>query len=260
MSNLTPDTPLIAVCGDWHHDTPTVLGALDWIHANGISTIIQVGDFGFFDTHASSEFLSRVNRRAAKYGINIIFLDGNHEDHPLLWSEYADSERSDEGFWKIRNNIWYSPRGNSWDWFGLTLATVGGAYSIDRAYRTLDVDWFLEEEIRYSDFEHLDRADILFTHDAPTTFPAAMLPIPESYESRRMIDRLLDRTRPLLHIHGHYHQAAAYAYPQHEPFTRVLGLPHQRSFQNHMVGLDLTLGKVHRILSPEEINDWKETP
>lgn len=87
-------------------------------------------------------------------------IKGNHELHPLLNSPKRPAYFLDNfGVWELPG--------------GLSVFYLGGAWSIDHAYRTPGVDWFPEEEL--SGQELSDAIDlystvkphIVATHEAP---------------------------------------------------------------------------------------------
>lgn len=229
MISLQPGISQILVAGDWHGDFSWASHCLRVAKEDQIDTIIQVGDFGYWEhTNDGKYFLDRLSDNAKLRGVNIVWLDGNHENHTMLRATYADAEKSQEGFWKIRDNIWYSPRANVWDWWGKRLMTLGGAYSIDKAVRTFGVSYWTEEEITPEE-EALaisrGKVDYLFTHDAPTTYPAPLWKADLNSEAQRQaVSRVADAVRPSRWFHGHYHNYTNYSYPQYDAFCMVTGL------------------------------------
>jgi hypothetical protein len=250
--SLAPSVSAILVAGDWHRQTWAAADAINLANRLQIDTILQVGDFGYDEARSDGvSFLDFINDYARQHGVTIIWLDGNHENHPLLWSKYANAERSKEGFWEIRSNVWYSPRANAWEWWGKRLMTVGGAFSIDRGNRVLGSSWWLEEEITLHDVDRARRrgkVDYLFTHDAPTSIPFRGVNIHDSYVQRTYIDKILDATRPRALFHGHYHRLLNYYYPVVDPFTNVYGLDKNGETGN-LATLDLTTGEVTAMMN-----------
>jgi Calcineurin-like phosphoesterase len=229
MTDLTPAVTAVMVCGDWHGNVSWASHCLRTAKAEGIDTIIQVGDFGYWEhTNDGVYYLDKLSENAQLRGVNVVWLDGNHENHTMLRAKYADAEKSVEGFWKIRDNVWHSPRANVWNWWGKRLMTLGGAYSIDRAYRTFGKSYWAEEEITPEE-EALaisrGKVDYLFTHDAPTNYPAPLFKADLNSEAQRQtVSRVADAVRPTRWFHGHYHDFHDYPYPRYDPFCRVTGL------------------------------------
>ncbi|QKJ19916.1 hypothetical protein [Microbacterium hominis] len=115
--------------------------------------------------------------------------------------------------------------------YRLTLGTasvlcLGGAASVDRAWRTPGRTWFPEERITDAMVDAAiagGAADVLLTHESPHVtatrnvrtilltnpggFPDEALE--ESRASRQQIDRVVDAVTPAVHLHGHMHTASA---------------------------------------------------
>lgn len=135
----------------------------------GVNRIFQLGDFGYFDHLGSHRGnMDKISKIAARNDVHIYWLDGNHDNHPLLWDLYQ--EEDDEGFIVVRDNIRYSPRGHHWTWEGVRFVSVGGAYSIDKEYRHPGVSWWDTEMITENDVQKAvsgGKVDVALFHDAP---------------------------------------------------------------------------------------------
>ncbi len=209
----------ILLVGDTHANTP-------WFHdvvlpaaaRLDVDRLLIVGDFGYWPGRAD-EFLEA----AASSPVPVLFIDGNHEDHPALTHDVTVA-RHELGLTSLdpvplAGSLTYLPRGSRLVVEGRTLAFLGGARSIDRAWRTPGVDWFLEEAVHQTDLARLaagGACDVLITHDAPSRTQLPLLAdheIPEVWrrerpacdEHRRRIDEACAATRPAWLVHGHYH-------------------------------------------------------
>ncbi len=155
----------------------------------------------------------------------MVFVDGNHEDHPQL----AALPKSG-GLGEVRPHIWHLPRGTRWEWGGLRCAALGGATSVDRALRTPGLDWWDGESLTEQDvatFVAGGPCDLAITHDRPAgvntpgitrdggirLWGEDAINAAESHESR--LAQALIPTRPALVIHGHLHvrYTATWRYP-----------------------------------------------
>lgn len=178
--------------------------------------IFVLGDFGFWPRMKDGAgFLLAIEKLAEETGVDLYWLDGNHEDHEIL-NDVVDGER--DQFVKFGNHTWYSPRGHVWEWDGIRFGTVGGAYSIDRDYRTLGVDWFHEELITDTDVEaalkHKD-VQVMLTHDAPITVDMQMHLMGVgrrpykmdwfSNQNRDYLETIRRAWTPSHLFHGHWH-------------------------------------------------------
>lgn len=181
--------------------------------------VFSLGDYGFWE-HAKGgpEFLDITSEFATYNEIPFFWLDGNHEAFHML-RNYSAYETED-GFWEIRKNLYYSPRGHRFEWDDIKFMTYGGAFSIDRSCRKIGVSWWWEEEI---DPLHVDETisdttaiDILLSHDVPSSVDIqsvmtirskSFYPIVPAQEGRRQLDRIVQALKPQEIFHGHYHIA-----------------------------------------------------
>ena len=149
---------------------------------------IQVGDYG----------IGFGNNPPAK--TNHRFIRGNH-DNLTECKDYhnfiPDGTVEDTGYNKIM--------------------FVGGAWSIDRAWRTEGVDWWADEEVSYSraneliDLYEQIKPDIMITHDIPRTI--SMKIFNHLHEKNNfmnitngMFESMFSIHKPKLWFFGHWHQ------------------------------------------------------
>ena len=218
--HLTSDSSVLFV-GDTHANTAFLENAvLPTAAALEVDAIIQVGDFGF--DSSSSDFIDLAASAKKRFGLDVWFLDGNHENHDFLHAELA--QLSGREFPRepvnIAGGLWYLPRGARFVAAGLTAVAVGGAVSIDRAARTPGIDWFPSERLNNADLEAiaaLGPCDLFVSHDAPSgwTIPGLLseLDLPEFWkpeleacnEHRFRVREAFDAIQPRILVHGHYH-------------------------------------------------------
>lgn len=171
----------------------------------------QLGDAGFRWPAGRGRFDRRVERYLADHDVDLIWLDGNHDAHSRLRKLRLD----DDGFVPLSDRIRYAPRGHRFIADGRRIGVLGGAYSIDRDRRLEGMTvWADLEEVTQRDVDTLgdDDLDVLLTHEAPTGTPVAStlrLPAEEAAHatvSRDLVRQAVERTRPALLAHGHWHQ------------------------------------------------------
>lgn len=233
----------LAVCGDWHANVGWMEFALNHIATQNIELVVHVGDLGFFPNwdNVPDGFLTPMNDLLAENGLQMVFIDGNHDDHSVLKTQSQDYEKlgSPLPSW---NRITYMPRGSllefpeaSRDWRRWLM--VGGAASIDRDMRTPGLDWWLDEALTDTDVERAsawEGINVLVAHDCPALKhdPFATLGKPEwaSFEvmrslaaNRQKLGRIMTATHPRLVIHGHYHKYY-YQMPEVPDEPTLLGL------------------------------------
>lgn len=204
--------------------------------------ILILGDFGFFPHWNHWQRILDLPKP-----VPIYFLDGNHEDHSIL-------DTSATEVIQIADNLFYLPRGYKWEWEGVSMMSLGGAHSVDRAVRVLDYDWFLEEELTEED---VDRAtahqsvDILFTHDCPSVISPSQLlgrtvnTIEAAERNRSKLTQVMYSLNPKRVYHGHwhhYHQTVVTLYEVEHNCT-ITGLDCNQATSDNWTILDLHLFK-----------------
>lgn len=90
---------------------------------------------------------------------------------------------------------------------------IGGAWSIDQAYRIEGVSWWRDEELSIADFDHMinvaliSRPRVMITHDCPKS---VVVPLfrrePIKTRTQQALDVILTACKPELWIFGHWHE------------------------------------------------------
>ncbi len=214
----------VLVLGDVHGNEKFFARACRVAVREGCDTILQVGDFGYWEHYPhGSRFLAVAQFELESRGLKCIWICGNHENHPLLWEKYGlyDGEDPDEvkregvsrgGLLEIRPNLFYAPRGYRWEWEGTSFLSCGGAYSIDEHHRTPGTSWWATEMITDDQVDACIEGgpvDVVISHDAPWGFNLPALAFKDSFplstENRKQLGRIVEQVHPNLLIHGHYH-------------------------------------------------------
>src|SRR5688572_15879498 len=71
----------VAFAGDWHANTRWGVAAIQHAAELGAEVIVQLGDFGYGFRAA---FVDGLDRALARTGLRLFFVDGNHEEFPVL--------------------------------------------------------------------------------------------------------------------------------------------------------------------------------
>lgn len=253
----------IVIAGDWHGNTAWMRRALRSVHDAGHELIIHVGDLQVlwpYDVAGPMtpeqyalmpaagdlyEFTWQLGRLLEKYGITMLFVDGNHDNHPALRA----LPREEHGFGVISDRLKYLPRGHRFTIGGVRFGALGGAYSINRARLTRGASWWPEEVVESADVTTLGTGalDVLIAHEVPAGITLAKaFDLPDAIERESYVSRLLLReavrnTEPSLVFSGHWHQRLT----SRLPFTgtEVHVLDRDGSPENLAV-LDLAAGTV----------------
>lgn len=155
---------------------------------------IQIGDFGL------SKYETLDNLDPNKHRI----IKGNHDNqelskkYPHFYGDYGYTELNGVNF------FWYR-----------------GAYSIDRQYRTIGIDWWENEQVSIDQFMKARelyrevKPDIVLAHDCPDFMvPTYIGPYSRVYENitNWALGELYKIHQPKLFIHGHYHLSKTTVY------------------------------------------------
>lgn len=218
----------VMFAGDTHGNANHWMRLFEIAEREGVEEIIQVGDFGYWEhEYGGVEYLDVLNDYTPCL---IRFIDGNHDNHPLLWSKYPPNG----GVSIVRPKIEYQHRGSVKGYplggGGMTVQFMGGAFSIDYAWRQKagrrgNVCWWPEETITNEEIEKaksaacwFDSIDVLIAHDVPSGAPLGRLTNltlskeieAQARHNRRQLLQVVQATRPKLLIHGHYHTRLDY--------------------------------------------------
>jgi predicted phosphodiesterase len=146
---------------------------------------IQVGDFGFKKQH--DWFLKNID-----YTQNQINF-GNHDDYSFLYEPHSLS---------------------NWSYaYESKVMTVRGAYSIDKAYRTENLDWWANEELNYEemqnaiDFYNFNKPKIMITHDCPDYARRYLFGIRDKSITSNGLQVMFQNHQPDIWIFGHHHRS-----------------------------------------------------
>lgn len=165
---------MIYVTGDVHYpiDKEKLFLAVDTGLLSADDILIVAGDFGV--VWESLERTLDVIDQIKTLPYTILWVDGNHENFPLLEC-FPLATRYGNICHKLSDNCYHLCRGNIYTIQGHTFLALGGAMSTDRFARIKGVDWFPEEELNGDVvtrvLTHLDedmRVDYIISHDCPS--------------------------------------------------------------------------------------------
>lgn len=234
----------IMIAGDWHGNTQAAIRKIYIAKENGCERIYQVGDFGLWPGQGGASYLKALNRNLVAMGIELYWLDGNHE-----WHDKLDRMRAKYGTDAPIRTDWdsikYLPRGYRWNIGETSFMAVGGAVSIDKE-RRLETEatygkagkcWWPQEQLREDEAELFAKSgdvDIVLCHDCPADVVHDWMMIPngnykllnESHSHRVRLQSVIDGVKPKWVIHGHLH------YPYH----KLVSMSHG---EVHVVGLNM---------------------
>jgi hypothetical protein len=166
--------------GDIHAKIPEYLAITDTCERS-----VQVGDFGvgFYPTYMLDPWELAPKHR---------FIRGNHDDPGMCP--------------KLPNWI---PDGTLED----GIMYIGGAWSIDHAWRMEGVDWWRDEEVSMSRFQEIidlairAKPRVMVTHDCPTRIvPELFYQEPINTLTQNALERIREEIEPEYWVFGHWHK------------------------------------------------------
>jgi hypothetical protein len=214
MTDHILDEPTnLVFAGDWHQNERWAWQAIMSCTHREPKTILHLGDFLGFGRGDCNYFLNHVERALVEAGgIQLGFVDGNHENFPFL-HKFPHDER---GVAQLRPHIAWLPRGLRWEWDGMRFLALGGATSMDKVHRRPQFSWFQEEEITWAQAEEViagGPVDVVIAHDVPggVFVPGLYMGWPEEAMRRAdghraMLTEIATIIRPAVWIHGHFHK------------------------------------------------------
>lgn len=193
----------IAFVGDVHGNAYYIRSLRKLLKYFGVDLVIQVGDMGILWRDENPDDCPVVDA-VKSLDTDWWFIDGNHDNHPNLRNVGED----------ITDRIKYMRRGSIKDIDGLNFGFLGGAYSVDKDYRTEGVSWWPEEQPTREEAEPLLRADldVLVTHDIPSSFePVKAFDVGPRHEeaskhTRDLIQEVMTASGARYVFSGHWHQ------------------------------------------------------
>ncbi len=219
----------VLLAGDVHGFTSQIEYLARIATRERCEVILQLGDFGYWPHQEDGlRFLHKTDRLLASAGVELLFLDGNHENFDRLLALGHPAY----GFAPVTERIRYIPRGTRWQWQGVTFLGLGGAHSIDKEERLRyerkcsrsNWLWWPQETITDEEAELAaggGRVDVLVCHDCPWNVALAPHCGPEYMDelatelNRRRLQRVVNHTEPLSVFHAHYHVRHSSLYFSH---------------------------------------------
>lgn len=206
----------ILLVGDTHGDRGLAHRITYHARDTGHNAVIQLGDFGFgwrTNDFGNDVWLTEVSEAAQEFKVPWMFIDGNHDNHPLLWKTDMPA------------GVTYMPRGSTTEINGVTVGFIGGGISVDRHWRKIGKSYWYTEEISDDEADQIadkfsnDKPKIILSHDAPASFPALkhgrsdseirsiwpMDALADADRHRNRFERIFRAAKPELWVHGHYH-------------------------------------------------------
>lgn len=222
--------------GDWHGDMSFAIAALERAIDKypDINVFYHVGDFGLWP--GGQSYIKTVADIMESSDKTLVVTGGNHED----WNQWDRLTGGQTRPYVYEGNgLALLPKVQWWTHAGLRFLSVGGASSIDRAWRKRNVSWWPQEGIQEDAVERVIKddstVDILITHEASddpvppvrqvldNPFVQARWPLEDIQESevqRDRVSQIVKASDPQVHLHGHWH----IPYVREQEYLRTVSL------------------------------------
>jgi predicted phosphodiesterase len=165
----------ILILGDCHASWAKLIDAIAVaVTRFGVTSVIQVGDFGFFPL-----YLPRFEEAMAgrPFPVPVHAIDGNHEDHAWLWAQAAGGAFAR---WAKDFNLIVHRRGDTATIEGVKVGFLGGALHADRSQHgstaKSTTNWVTNNEADQAAiaFDAM-KVDLMVTHSCPASIGIGMM-------------------------------------------------------------------------------------
>jgi hypothetical protein len=175
----------VYVTGDTHGSVVRFLSGyhkiVDYLTKDDI--VIVLGDFFSYsnDSKESKVIKKHLNILQKECKFTIAFIDGNHDNYPKIYT-YPIIEMFNGTVHQLTDNVFHLMRGQIYTIQNHTFFVFGGAYSVDKPYRTIGYDWWPEEypseeekQLALTNLEQYNyKVDFALTHTAPSSLVSYM--------------------------------------------------------------------------------------
>jgi hypothetical protein len=214
----------VYVTGDTHGDMDIrKLFPQNWKEGKELTKndyLIIAGDFGLIWDVNESGALERQNLAwLSSKPWTTLFVDGNHENFDRI-NALPTKEMFGEKVGIVSDSIFHLMRGRIYNIDFNKIFVMGGAYSIDKIYRTEKISWWAEEVPSYQERSfalqmlelHNNKVDYIITHTGPSSIlgiKAAMYGKLDEYTD--FLAEYVNKVVDFKHWYfGHFHENARY--------------------------------------------------
>ena len=172
--------------------------------------VMICGDFGGVWDNSSEEMYWR--KWLENKNFTTLFVDGNHENHPLL-NSFETVELFGGKAHKISESVYHLMRGQIYTIGDKKFFTLGGAESHDRGFRIENRSWWKEEIPSPDELNDATRnlqntnfdVDFVITHCAPTSVQLLLSPDYRPDALTNYLDEIYAKLTFKKWYFGHYH-------------------------------------------------------
>lgn len=203
---------MIYITGDTHGEVSRFEAIRKQYGLTANDILIVAGDFGCIFGLGKQDERKLDTLSGLPY--TILFIDGNHECFPQIFS-YPEEVWHGGRVHRIRPNVLHLMRGQVFDMNGTSIFTMGGGYSIDVAYRIPGRSWWPQELPSDEEYDealrnlsaHDNKVDVILSHVAPEETMQMFLQtgvISSRYLQEGRLNVFLENVRQTV-AHKHYY-------------------------------------------------------
>ena len=169
---------MIYITGDTHGNFDRIVRFCEKMQTSRDDVMIILGDAGF--NYYGGWRDEHQKKRVAKLPITILSIHGNHEMRPETLPRYKEQPWRGGTVYAedAYPNLLFAKDGEVYDLNGKKAIAIGGAYSIDKAWRVEGQSWWADEqpsqEIKVRVEQALEQLnwqiDIVLTHTTPLKY------------------------------------------------------------------------------------------
>lgn len=204
---------MIWVTGDTHatYDLHKLVRQKDMLKE--AQYLIICGDFGLIwdqkETNEEKHWLDWLDQKP----YTTLFVDGNHENHARLDSMEVSTWHGGKVH-QVRDKVIHLMRGQVYDLEGKTFFTMGGASSIDKAFRRENISWWAREMPSPREYEEArsnlakqgNKVNYVISHTAPQhLLPELGIPA-KADEVSSFLEEICQNVQFDHWYFGHFHQ------------------------------------------------------
>lgn len=214
---------MIYITGDTHRDFRRIAYFCDTVGTRTEDILIILGDAGI--NYFGGQKDRDLKKHLSELPVTLFCIHGNHEQRPAALPGYLETDWRGGVVYREKEypNLLFARDGEVFDLDGRQCLVIGGAYSVDKPYRTENVSWWPDEQpsedIRRSVEERLkalgNRVDIVLSHTCPLKYEPVEVFLPGIDQSavdkstERWLDVLENRLSYDRWYCAHYHTEKA---------------------------------------------------
>jgi predicted phosphodiesterase len=237
----------LLVFGDLHSDRGHLRDLVERAVEEHCDALVSLGDLCYLPRDREGRrFLRSVGALLRRAGLELLLVEGNHDDVEALASARARTSAS--GPVPLGYRLHYLPPGTRFRLGRLRCLAYGGAYRF-RSPR-VGRDWYRDAARERATLERLadgGKIDVLFCHDPRT--------LEQGAQARGPFAALAAKLRPALVLYAHQHRVHVSA--AREP--ALIGLGSSRDGRSSAIVLDSTeTGRLVRAVRERQMADQPE--